>query len=196
MRHSVNAGKRGLLGLAFWAISLTAMAADLPTATISTSEGDIKIKLFSDKAPVTVENFVGYIKDGYYDGLIFHRTIPQFMIQGGGFKPDMEKKDTKAPIKNESDNGLANDRGTLAMARTNDPNSATSQFFINVIDNAYLNGAKGRPGYAVFAEVVSGMDVVDKIANAPTQNTGPYQNVPVKTVTINSIKLDEVASQQ
>ncbi|AZZ91375.1 peptidyl-prolyl cis-trans isomerase [Hahella sp. KA22] len=196
MRHSVNAGKRGLLGLAFWAISLTAMAADLPTATISTSEGDIKIKLFSDKAPVTVENFVSYIKDGYYDGLIFHRTIPQFMIQGGGFKPNMEKKDTKAPIKNESDNGLANDRGTLAMARTNDPNSATSQFFINVIDNAYLNGAKGRPGYAVFGEVVSGMDVVDKIANTPTQNTGPYQNVPVKTVTINSIKLDEVASQQ
>ncbi len=152
---------------------------------LETSKGEIVIKLFPDKAPITTQNFIQYVKDGYYQGTIFHRVIPGFMIQGGGFEPEMKQKTgTRAPIKNEADNGLRNSRGTIAMARTQDPNSATSQFFINVADNAFLNHGQRDFGYAVFGEVVKGMEVVDAIAAVKTGSSGMHQDVPLEPVVI------------
>jgi len=185
-----------LLGLlaVFTGISSAASAAGKgnPMVVLSTSMGDIKIELYADKAPITVKNFLDYAKAGYYDGTTFHRVIPNFMIQGGGMTADMqEKKGARPPIKNESDNGLKNETGTLAMARTSVPDSATSQFFINVKDNSFLNreSAPDKVGYAVFGKVVEGMDVVKKIEQAKTASKGPHQNVPVDAVVIKSAKV-------
>ncbi len=154
---------------------------------LQTSKGDIVLELDGEKAPVTVENFVQYVKDGFYDGVIFHRVIDGFMIQGGGFTPDMNQKTTRASIKNEADNGLKNDVYTIAMARTPDPHSASAQFFINVKDNDFLNfrspTAQGW-GYAVFGKVVEGSDVVDAIAKVKTGNFGPFGDVPLEPVLI------------
>ena len=157
----------------------------------STSLGDFTIELFADEAPITVDNFLQYVKDGYYDGTIFHRVIPGFMIQGGGFTEDMSQKVTRDPIKNEADNGLKNERGTLSMARTNVVDSATSQFFINVSDNEFLDHGSRDFGYAVFARVADGMDVVDKIAAVQTADRGMHQNVPVEPVVIDSARIVE-----
>ncbi|MBF7073102.1 peptidylprolyl isomerase [Glaciecola sp. MH2013] len=156
---------------------------------LKTNHGDIKINLFEDAAPKTVANFLSYVEEGYYDGTIFHRVIGNFMIQGGGFEPGLEQKATKDSIENEADNGKSNKVGTLAMARTNDPHSATSQFFINVKDNDFLDfsapNAQGY-GYCVFAEVVEGMDVVEKIKSVQTGNMGMHQDVPLEDVVIES----------
>jgi peptidyl-prolyl cis-trans isomerase A (cyclophilin A) len=166
-----------------------------PMVLISTSMGDIKVELFADKAPETVKNFLAYVKSGYYDGTIFHRVIPGFMVQGGGLTADMRDKreGQMAPIKNESANGLKNDVGTLAMARTSVPDSATSQFFINVKNNDFLNRDRAQDGvgYAVFGKVVSGMDVVQKIEKVQTTSKGPHQNVPTEPITIKSAKIVE-----
>jgi peptidyl-prolyl cis-trans isomerase A (cyclophilin A) len=159
-----------------------------PVVILSTSQGDIKVELDSEKAPITVKNFLGYVDDGFFEGTIFHRVIPGFMIQGGGFDREMERKETRGPIKNEADNGLSNERGTLAMARTSDVNSATSQLFINLKDNDSLNHGTRDFGYAVFAKVVDGMDVVDKIAAAPTTNRKGHSDVPVDPIVINSAR--------
>jgi peptidyl-prolyl cis-trans isomerase A (cyclophilin A) len=183
--------------------------AGAPRVLLATSAGDITLELDPDKAPKTVANFIQYVKAGHYDGTVFHRVINGFMIQGGGFSEQMKEKPTRAPIPLESSNGLENRRGTVAMARTNDPNSATAQFFVNVADNDFLNYKKfeadtmvdtrGGPrmvpkgtvidGYAVFGKVIAGMDVVDKIKSVPTGDRGPYQNVPVQPVIIKSAKL-------
>ncbi len=160
-----------------------------PVVKISTNYGDIEVELYEDKAPETVDNFISYAKDGFYDGTIFHRVIPGFMIQGGGFTKGMDQKETKAPITNEADNGLKNERGTIAMARTSDINSATSQFFINLVDNDFLNHGARDFGYAVFGRVTSGMDVVDKIASVDTTTKGFMQNVPQEPVVIKSVKI-------
>jgi len=154
-----------------------------------TSHGPFTIELNSEEAPLTVENFLAYVDSGFFDGTIFHRVIPGFMIQGGGFTQDMKQKQTKAPIKNEATNGLKNLRGTLSMARTNDINSATSQFFVNVADNDFLNykGASNY-GYAVFGRVTDGMAVIDKIVGVPTGSRGPHQDVPLESVVIQSAK--------
>jgi peptidyl-prolyl cis-trans isomerase A (cyclophilin A) len=164
-----------------------ALAAD-PQVDIKTSLGTIRVELYAAKAPKTVENFLQYVKDGHYNGTIFHRVIPGFMIQGGGMTPDLSQKRTRAPIPIESKNGLKNEVGTLAMARTSDPNSATSQFFINVNNNAFLDypGQDGY-GYAVFGKVIDGLDVVNKIAAVPTGNQGMHQNVPRTPVLIESM---------
>jgi cyclophilin family peptidyl-prolyl cis-trans isomerase len=155
---------------------------------LHTSLGDIVIQLNAEKAPITTENFIGYVKDGFYNGTIFHRVIKNFMAQGGGFTEKWEQKKTKAPIANEADNGLTNHRGTIAMARTSDPQSATAQFFINYADNAFLNFTSKSPqgyGYAVFGEVVEGMDVVDKMATVPTGRGGPMPtDVPQTPIVI------------
>ncbi len=164
------------------------LAADNPHVLLSTSLGEIEIELAADKAPVSVENFLGYVDAGFYDGTVFHRVIPGFMVQGGGFTEDMRQKDTRAPIRNEADNGLHNVRGTLAMARTQAKDSATAQFFINHRDNAFLDHGSRDFGYAVFGKVVRGMDVVDRIAQVPTGNRGMHQNVPSTPVTILSAK--------
>jgi len=156
-----------------------------PVVLIKTSKGDIKVELDKEKAPISVENFLSYVNDGYYNGTIFHRVIKNFMIQGGGFTADMKQKPTKDPIKNEAKNGLSNAKGTLAMARTAVVESATSQFFINHADNKFLNHGTRDYGYAVFGKVTEGMDVVDKIAIVPTG----YQDVPTETITIESITL-------
>ena len=158
-----------------------------------TSLGDIKIDTFDDKAPETVKNFVEYCQEGFYNNTIFHRVINNFMIQGGGFEPGMKQKKTKAPIKNEADNDLKNNRGTLAMARTSDPHSATAQFFINVVDNDYLNYRSSDIsgyGYCVFAQVVDGMDVVDKIKGVKTGRSGMHSDVPVEDVIIKSVTVE------
>ena len=165
-----------------------------PVVVIKTSMGDIKVELDKAKAPVTVENFLGYVNDKFYDGTIYHRVIPAFMIQGGGFDKDMSQKKTKAAIKNEASNGLKNTNGTIAMARTSDPNSATAQFFINTKDNVFLDYKNDTPqgmGYAVFGKVVDGMDVVKKIEQVKTTSKGPYENVPVTPVVIESIRVVE-----
>ncbi len=157
---------------------------------IETTKGDIVIELYEDKAPVTVGNFLNYVNDNFYDGLIFHRVIPGFMIQGGGFREGMKKQQTGDPIKNEADNGLKNNRGTLSMARTSDPDSATSQFFINLNDNKFLNyKGPSNPGYAVFAKVTEGMDTVDKIAKVETESVGYYDDVPKEPVVIEKTKV-------
>jgi peptidyl-prolyl cis-trans isomerase B (cyclophilin B) len=156
---------------------------------LETTKGDIVIEVNEKAAPVTAANFLQYVQDGFYDGTIFHRVIPNFMIQGGGFTPDMKQKATRPPIVNEAKNGLKNKRGTLAMARTNDPGSATAQFFINHVDNAYLDYSANNPGYAVFAQVVEGMDVVDAIAKVKTGTKEMFQDVPVEAVIIKSAKV-------
>ena len=145
---------------------------------MKTSMGTIEIELYDDQAPISAKNFENYVKSNFYSGTIFHRVIPGFMIQGGGMDVNMIEKTTKAPIVNEASNGLKNNRGTLAMARTSDPNSATSQFFINVADNNFLNRSAMDAGYAVFGKVTKGMDIVDKIVKVPTMNMGMHQNVP------------------
>lgn len=154
---------------------------------MTTSLGDITIELYPEEAPISVQNFIDYVESGHFDGLIFHRVIPGFVVQGGGFTPEMEQKQTRDPIKNEADNGLKNSRGTLSMARTPDPDSATSQFFVNLVDNAFLDHtaptAQGW-GYAVFAKVVEGMDVVDAMATKQTGNQGRHSDVPVEPIVI------------
>jgi peptidyl-prolyl cis-trans isomerase A (cyclophilin A) len=172
--------------------SLATLAA-AQTVRLSTSMGDIVLELDGQKAPNTTKNFVEYVQAGHYNGTVFHRVIPGFMIQGGGMTPELREKSTRAPIAIENRSGLTNKRGTIAMARTMDPNSATSQFFINVVDNAMLDPANSRDGfgYAVFGKVVKGMDVVDKIENVPTTSAGMHQNVPVKPVLITKATLEK-----
>jgi len=156
---------------------------------LETSMGTIELTLFSDKAPQTVDNFLLYVNAGFYDGLIFHRVIPNFMIQGGGFDEEMIPSPTRAPIRNEADNGLSNKRGTLAMARTGEVNSATAQFFINLSDNVFLDHGERDFGYAVFGEVTSGMEVVDAIASVPTGRNGQHADVPKEPVIIHRATL-------
>jgi len=166
-----------------------ALAAD-PQVDMRTSAGTIRLELYPAKAPKTVENFLQYVRDGHYNGTIFHRVIPGFMVQGGGMSADMSQKPTRAPVPIESKNGLKNDVGSVAMARTSDPNSATAQFFINVANNGFLNypGQDGY-GYTVFGKVVDGMDVVNKIVASPTASRGANRDVPVKPVLIESVTL-------
>ena len=163
-------------------------AADNPHVVINTSFGEIELELEAEKAPITVNNFLDYVDAERYDGTIFHRVIANFMIQGGGFDRYMQQKATKAAIKNEADNGLKNTRGTVAMARTQAPDSATMQFFINHADNDFLDHSSRDFGYAVFAKVVRGMDVVDQIAQVKTSSYGMHQNVPIDPIVIKSIK--------
>lgn len=161
---------------------------------LTTSLGDVVIQLEDEKAPVSAANFLAYVKQGFYSGTIFHRVIPGFMAQGGGFDSSFKQKETNAPIKNEADNGLKNKRGTLAMARTNDPHSATAQFFINYKDNSFLDHTSPSPsgwGYAVFGEVVEGMDVVDAMAKQATANRGPHQDVPKTDIVIDKAEVIE-----
>jgi peptidyl-prolyl cis-trans isomerase A (cyclophilin A) len=178
-----------------WAVALTAaaMLTSLPAwaqkVRLSTSQGDIVVELDAAKAPKSVENFLAFVKSGHYNGTIFHRVIDGFMVQGGGFDTAMTQKPTNPPIPLEAGNGLSNSRGTLAMARTSDPNSATSQFFINLVDNARLDSMGG--GYAVFGKVVDGMAVVDKIRAVPTGNRGMHQNVPLEPVLIKKASLEK-----
>jgi peptidyl-prolyl cis-trans isomerase B (cyclophilin B) len=165
-----------------------------PRAILETSMGNITVELFKDKAPISVRNFLSYAKEEFYDGLIFHRVIKEFMIQGGGMDTNMQAKKTKFAIKNEATNGLSNKRGTLAMARTSVVDSATAQFFINVVDNAFLDHRGKTPdlfGYAVFGQVVDGMDVVDAIRQVKTGSKGGHSDVPLEPVTIKSLKLCE-----
>ncbi len=165
-----------------------------PTVTMETSKGTIVLELYPEKAPKTVANFLSYAKEGFFDGTIFHRVIPNFMIQGGGFTPDMQQKPTRAPIEIESNNGLHNERGTIAMARTSDPDSATAQFFINLKDNGFLDYSAPTPqgwGYAVFGRVIEGMDVVDAIAQVPTGRRGMHQDVPLEPVIIEKVTVQE-----
>ena len=172
----------GLLGLA---IPTAGNAQTAPRVALETSKGRIVLELYPDKAPKTVENFLGYVESGFFDGTVFHRVIQNFMIQGGGFTPDMKQKETRAPVVNEAETGLKNERGTVAMARTNDPNSATSQFFINTVNNASLDYQNPRnPGYAAFGRVVEGMDVVDAIAAVQTTRKGMFADVPAEPVVI------------
>ena len=172
---------------------LLAPPAQAQKVRLATSEGDIVLELDGDRAPKTVANFLQYVRAGHYDGTIFHRVIPSFMIQGGGMKPDLSEKPTRAPIALESRNGLSNQRGSVAMARTAVPDSATAQFFINVVDNLMLDQAKARDGqgYAVFGHVVEGMDVVDRIKAVPTGLQGRHQDVPVKPVLINQASVEK-----
>ena len=163
-----------------------------PVVEVKTSEGTFTLRLFRDKAPITVENFMAYVDAGFYNGTIFHRVIPDFMVQGGGFLPDMSEKETRDPIVSESKNRLHNMRGTVAMARTSDPDSASSQFFVNVRNNMRLDWTPGNAGYTVFGEVIGGMSVVDYIVTAPTTTIGGHQNVPVEPITIIEIKTKTV----
>lgn len=159
---------------------------------LTTTMGDIHIELNSEKAPISAANFEQYVKDGFFDGLIFHRVINSFMIQGGGFTPDMEQKEGREPITNEADNGLTNDKYTIAMARTNDPHSASSQFFINTKDNGFLNHSSPTPngwGYAVFGKVVEGFDVIDAIEKVKTGYSGYHGDVPVEAIVITKAEI-------
>ncbi|WP_455217994.1 peptidylprolyl isomerase, partial [Kaarinaea lacus] len=170
------------------------MSHDMPRVRLVTNLGDIVIELDQAKAPKSVENFLAYVNEGFYNGTIFHRVIDGFMIQGGGFTQDYQKKPTRAPIENEANNGLKNEPGTVAMARTNQPHSATSQFFINVVNNDFLNFRSQTPngwGYAVFGKVVEGMQVVDTIRRTPTGSGGPFRkDVPMTPVIIQSASMD------
>ena len=171
-------------------LMLSASALPSPSVEMQTSMGSIVIELNSEKAPITVKNFLQYVNDGFYNGTIFHRTMEGFMIQGGGFTKDMAEKPTAGRIKNEASNGLKNERGSIAMARLPDPNSASSQFFINHVNNSsQLDYPLNNGGYAVFGKVTQGMDVVDKIAKVPTGNKGMHQNVPLEPVVIQSVKI-------
>lgn len=177
------------LSLTLVSFFLDASAAEPTRVRLNTNKGPIVIELASEAAPKSAANFERYARDGYYDGTIFHRVIGDFMVQGGGFTADMDRKKTRDPIENEAKNGLSNSRGTVAMARTNDPHSATSQFFINVVDNSMLDQdarGPGKWGYAVFGRVVEGMDVVDEIRDVPTTNKGSYRDVPKDPVVIES----------
>lgn len=179
-------------------ISMTLLLGVVTSATAATqvefetSVGNFVVEVYPDKAPKTVENFLRYVNDGFYNNTIFHRVISRFMIQGGGFERDLTEKPTRAPIANESDNGLLNQSGTIAMARTSDPNSATAQFFINLADNQFLNYTSPEPdyiGYCVFGKVVSGMDVVHKIGIVPTGNNRGFSDVPIKAIVIKQAKI-------
>jgi peptidyl-prolyl cis-trans isomerase B (cyclophilin B) len=194
-----------LLGIIFSCLFLAACSGDMMTGSvissdvigepenvqeivvIETNKGDIEIELFREKAPVTVDNFISYVNEGFYDGTIFHRVIKNFMIQGGGFTPESEQKETKDPIILESDNGLMNKVGAVAMARQQAPNTATSQFFINTNGNYFLNKNEENPGYAVFGEVISGMEVVRAIEDSETSNKGSFQNWPVEDIIIEKV---------
>jgi len=176
------------------AVALVASTAALAQKVkLATSAGDIVVELDAAKAPKTVANFLEYVKAGHYNGTVFHRVIDNFMIQGGGMTADLKEKPTRAPIPLEARNGLTNQRGTIAMARTQDPNSATAQFFINLKDNGFLNAAQAADGngYTVFGKVVAGMDVVDKIRTVPTGNKGPYRDVPIEAVTIQQATVEK-----
>ena len=167
---------------------------DKPQVTIDTSKGTIVLELYPDEAPKTVANFLDYARWGHYNGTIFHRVIPDFMIQGGGYTPEMKEKLTEMPIQNEADNGLKNDRGTVAMARTQDPNSATAQFFINTKSNTFLNHTSKTPqgwGYTVFGKVIKGMDVVDAISKVKTATRGSMSDVPVEPVVITKVTVKD-----
>jgi len=192
--------KRILLALMLNTLALgTAMAADNPRVRLETGLGDIVVELYPEKAPKTVENFLQYVKDGHYDGTIFHRVIDGFMIQGGGFTRDMVQKPTRGPVMNEADNGLRNAVGTIAMARTNDPHSATAQFYINVANNSALDFREKTPrawGYAVFGRVVKGMDTVGKIKSVPTTSVGHYQDVPREPIVIRKATLLSTVENQ
>jgi peptidyl-prolyl cis-trans isomerase B (cyclophilin B) len=183
-----------LLLLLLFALAATragAAEAAHPRVVLETSKGRIVLALFPDEAPATVENFLAYVDSGFYDGTVFHRVIPDFMIQGGGFNAELQKKATGGPIRNEADNRLANDRGMVAMARTSDPHSATAQFFINTADNQFLNHTGKNPrgwGYAVFATVVEGLEVADAISEVETTRKGPFADVPVDPVMIVSVR--------
>ena len=182
-----------ILAFALALLTTTAQADNHNTMLqMNTSMGSIEIELFAEQAPLSTANFLEYVNSGFFDGLIFHRVIPGFMIQGGGMDANMREKSNNAPIQNEADNGLKNDRGTLAMARTSNPHSATSQFFINLVNNDFLNhsskDARGW-GYAVFGKVTKGMDVVDAIAQVSTGNSGYHQDVPKQPIVIESIEL-------
>jgi len=184
---------RQILTFSLLALGMLGQAHAKPTVEFETSHGTFVVEVYPDKAPVTVENFLAYVKDGFYENTIFHRVISRFMIQGGGFTRDMTEKPTRAPIINESNNGLLNQIGTIAMARTSDPNSATSQFFINIADNQFLNYTSPGPetvGYCVFGRVVSGMDVVYKIGGVPTSNSAGHTDVPIRAVVIKRVKLN------
>jgi cyclophilin family peptidyl-prolyl cis-trans isomerase len=194
------AHRKSLIATLLTMVMPIAGAAERPVVHFKTSMGEIVVQLEPEKAPATVENFLAYVKAGQFDGTIFHRVIDGFMLQGGGFTPDYQQKPTRAPVRNEADNGLKNRRGTIAMARTADPHSATAQFFINVADNAFLDhrskDAQGW-GYAVFGEVVSGMDVVDRIKSQPTGAGGPFRSdVPRTPVVIEKASVQEPAAGQ
>ena len=168
-------------------VAFAAIAGDNPRVEMDTTKGKIVLELYADKAPKTVKNFLAYVDAGFYDGTIFHRVIPNFMIQGGGFTADMKQKKTRAPIDNEADNGLRNERGTIAMARTSAPHSATAQFFINTKNNDFLNHKGKSPqgwGYAVFGRVAEGMAVVDAISGVKTGTRGPFRDVPTDPIVI------------
>lgn len=159
---------------------------------LTTSKGEITIEMYPDEAPATVQNFLSYVESGFFEGLIFHRVIEGFMIQGGGFTPDMQQKESGDPIQNEADNGLKNETGTLAMARTGDPHSATAQFFINLENNDFLNHTGKNPqgwGYAVFGKVTEGLDVVNQIGSVTTDRAGSYSDVPVEPVIIENVQV-------
>ncbi len=185
MRNIINTGLAIMLCVGLF--SNPSIGAERTMVRFTTSEGVIDIELFNDKAPGTVQNFVEYVENGFYDGLIFHRVIPGFVIQGGGMEPGMKQRETRDPIENEADNGEKNLVGTLSMARTNNPHSASSQFFINLADNAFLDhtakNAQGW-GYAVFGKVSEGMEIVEKIAATTTTTVGPYQDVPENDIVI------------
>ena len=179
--------KTGFIAIILILMSSSVYSAANPQVTLHTSKGDIILELDAEKAPISTKNFLDYVNAGFYNDTVFHRVISYFMIQAGGMTADLKKKPTQAPITNEAANGLKNLRGTIAMARTNDPDSATSQFFINHNDNAFLNFTSESQqgwGYAVFGKVVDGMDVVDAIAKVQTGNKGGHQDVPVETITI------------
>ena len=185
--------KKVLIGLTALLLSFSfAAQAQTSKVTMETNKGKVVIELYPDKAPTTVKNFLAYVNDGFYDGTIFHRVINNFMIQGGGYTKDFyddqnKELTTRAPIKNESDNGLSNTTGTVAMARTSDPDSATSQFYISVKDNSFLDGKPNQPGYTVFGKVVEGMDVVMAIAKTPTRKLGFTPDVPEEAIIIQKI---------
>jgi peptidyl-prolyl cis-trans isomerase A (cyclophilin A) len=189
--------KKHLIAFALLASSaLSALAAN-PLVELKTNQGDIVVEVFADKAPKSADNFIQYVKDGFYNGTVFHRVIDGFMIQGGGFDADMKQKSTRAPIENEARNGLRNEVGTLAMARTADPHSASSQFFINLVANTALDyPSRDGWGYAVFGKVVKGLEVVESIAKQPTANRGFHQNVPVEAVIVNSARVLEASAEK
>jgi peptidyl-prolyl cis-trans isomerase A (cyclophilin A) len=196
MKKLQSTGRRALLLASTLAalgmVSAPALAQSVPKVRLNTSMGDIVLELYPDKAPRTVENFLQYVREQHYDGTIFHRVMDGFMIQGGGFNASFQQKDTRAPIPLEAQNGLKNDRGTIAMARTANPNSATAQFFINLVDNAMLNAPNpDGHGYAVFGKVIQGMETVDKIKGVATGNKGMHQNVPQNNVTILKATLEK-----
>ncbi len=190
MKNWTLNGRRALLtACASLILPLSALAEGNPTVQFKTSMGDFIVELYPEKAPKTVDNFLQYVKAKHYEGTIFHRVIDGFMVQTGGYTFSMGEKSTRPPIPLEANNGLTNDRGTLAMARTGNPNSATSQFFVNVKDNASLNAKGDADGYAVFGKVITGMDVIDKIRVVPTGNKSIYQNVPLTPIIITSATL-------